>query len=139
MGKPLDRLQQAGLLQVPEDLLAVAHRVRILQGPEQDRGDELTLLAVTRDRRDDLVQVQVPRVGMILVLLHGAQCNGRLVQQAGEMNGHGALLCPGCRSSLGECSVCWTTGPARVRRSALPDPARCWCTPMCGQPRMPPT
>ena len=85
-GKPLDRIQQARVLQVPEDLLPVAHRTGIAQTSVQDRGDEVTLLAITRDRRHDLVQVQIPRVGAIPGLVPSGPGRRRLFgQQAQEM------------------------------------------------------
>jgi hypothetical protein len=39
--------------------VAVAHRIGVVQRCEQDPRDEIALLAVTRERGDDLVQVQV--------------------------------------------------------------------------------
>jgi hypothetical protein len=47
-----------------------------VQGAEQDPGYQVALLAVTRDRRHDLVQVQVPREGAILVVLSGPRRPG---------------------------------------------------------------
>ena len=54
-GKALDRIEQGRVLQVPEDLLAIAHRTGVVQASVQDCGDEVTLLAIPRDRRHDLV------------------------------------------------------------------------------------
>jgi len=64
-GKPLDLPEQGRVLQVMEHLPAVAHRIGVVQRCEQDPRDEIALLAVTRDRGHDLVQVQVPRKGAI--------------------------------------------------------------------------
>ena len=64
-GKPLDLPEQGRVLQVLEHLLAVAHRIGVVQRCEQDPRDEIALLAVTCDRGHDLVQVQVPREGAI--------------------------------------------------------------------------
>ena len=90
-GKLLDRIQQGRVLQVPEDLLPVAHRTGIAQTSVQDRGDEVTLLAIPRDRRHDLVQVQIPRVGAIPGLVPSGPGRRRLFgQQAQEM-----ILAPG--------------------------------------------
>ena len=75
-GEPPDRTGQARVFQVLEDLLPVADRPSIVQRAEQDRGDEVMLLAITRDRRDDLIQVQIPRAGPIRILFRGSP--GRL-------------------------------------------------------------
>jgi hypothetical protein len=61
----VDLPEQGRVLQVLEHLLAVAHRIGVVQRCEQDPRDEIALLAVTRDRGHDLVQVQVPREGAI--------------------------------------------------------------------------
>ena len=45
--EPPDRIGQARVFQVLEDLLPVANRPGIVQRAEQDRGDEVTLLAIT--------------------------------------------------------------------------------------------
>ena len=86
-GEALDLIEQGRVVQVPEDLLAVAHGVGIVQVAEQDLRDEVTLLAITGDRRHDLVEVQVRREGAIRVLLAGVPGRRRLPeQQAGEMS-----------------------------------------------------
>ena len=56
VGEALELIEQGKFLQVPENLLAVAHGVGIVQVAEQDSRDEVTLLAITRDRRHDLVR-----------------------------------------------------------------------------------
>ena len=56
-----------------EHLPAVAHRIGVVQRCEQDPRDEIALLAVTRDRGHDLVQVQVPREGAIRCDIPGRQ------------------------------------------------------------------
>jgi hypothetical protein len=48
---------------------------------EQDTGDEVTLLAVTRDRRHDLAKVQIRREGAILALLRDGPGRLRLLKQ----------------------------------------------------------
>ena len=55
VGEALDLIEQGRLFQVPENLLPVAHRVGIMQTGEQDPRDEVAFLAITRDRRHDLV------------------------------------------------------------------------------------
>jgi hypothetical protein len=82
----LDLTEQGGLVQVPENLLAVAHGVGIVQVAEQHSRDQVALLAIPRDRRHDLVQVQVSGEWPIRALLGGAP--GRrfpVKQQAGEI------------------------------------------------------
>ena len=87
-GEALDRIEQGRVLQVLENLLAVAHGAGIAQTGVEDPGDEVTFLAITRDHRHDLVQVQIPRERAILVLL---SCTPRrraiLGQQAGVVTG----------------------------------------------------
>ena len=86
-GETLELVEHGGIVQVPEDLLAVTHGVGIVQVAEEDPGDEVTLLAITRDRRRYLVQVQVSGEGAICILLAGAVGWRRLLeQQAGEMS-----------------------------------------------------
>ena len=77
-GEALDLIEQGRVLQVLENLLAVAHGAGIVQLAEQNLRDEITLLALTRDRRHDLIQVQIPREGAILVLPARAQGRRRL-------------------------------------------------------------
>ena len=86
VGETLDLIEQGRVLQVLENLLAVAHGAGIVQMGVQDPRDEVTLLAITRDRRHDLVQVQIPREGAILVLLPGAPGRRRLLEQ--QAGGH---------------------------------------------------
>ncbi len=95
-GEALDFIEQGRVLQVPENLLAVAHGAGIVQLAEQNLRDEITLLTITRDRRHDLIQVQIPREGVILVLLAGARGRRRLgEQQAGEVTTPGGET-PAC-------------------------------------------
>ena len=85
-GKALDFIEQGRVVQVPENFLAVADGVGIVQVAEHDLRDEVTLLAITGDRGHDLVEVQVRREGAIRVLLAGGPGRRRLLeQQAGEM------------------------------------------------------
>src|ERR1700677_5051899 len=57
VAEALDLTEQGRVLQVLENLLAVPNGVGIAQVPEQRRRDEGMLLAITRDRRDNLVEV----------------------------------------------------------------------------------
>ena len=85
LGEPLDLSGQGRVLQVLENLLAVAHDAVIAQVAEQNPRNEVTLLAITRDRRHDLVQVQIRCEGAILVLPPRPQGRRRLpAQQADE-------------------------------------------------------
>jgi hypothetical protein len=68
-GEALDLVEQDRVVQVAEGLLAVAHGVGMVQVAEQNLRDKVTLLAITHDRRHDLVEVQVRREGAIRVLL----------------------------------------------------------------------
>ena len=77
-GEALDFIEQGTVLQVLENLLAVAHGAGIAQTGVQDPRDEITLLTITRDHRHDLIQVQIPREGAILVLPPRAQGRRRL-------------------------------------------------------------
>ena len=84
LGKPLDLPEQGRVLQVLEHLLAVAHRTGVAQRAEQDPRDEITLLAITRDRRHDLVQVQVPRERAIRGDSPGRLCSSGQQSRASE-------------------------------------------------------
>ena len=64
-GEALDLVEQGRVLQVLENLLAVAHGIDITQVAVENGRDEITLLAITRDRRHDLVEVQIRREGAI--------------------------------------------------------------------------
>lgn len=75
-GETLGLFEQGRVVQVLEDLLPVAHGIGITEMAEQDAGDQVALLAGTRDRRHDLVEVQIRGEGAILVLLPGGP--GRL-------------------------------------------------------------
>ena len=81
-----DLVEQGRVLQVLENLLAVANGAGIVQRGVQDPRDEVTLLAITRDGCHDLVQVQIPRVGTILVLHPVARGPRRLLEQ--QARGH---------------------------------------------------
>ena len=86
-GEALDLIEQDRVVQVAEDLLAVAHGFGMVQVAEQNLRDEVTLLAITYDHRHDLVEVQVRREGAIRVLLAGGPGRPRRPeQQAGEMS-----------------------------------------------------
>ena len=85
-GEALDSIEQGRVVQVPENFLAVVHGVGIVQGAEQHLRDEVMLLAITRDRGYDLVEVQVRREEAIRVLPAGGPSRRRLLeQQAGKM------------------------------------------------------
>ncbi len=58
--------------------------VSIAQVAVENGRDEVTLLAITRDRRHDLVEVQIRREGAILVLPVGAPGRRRLLEQQAE-------------------------------------------------------
>ena len=71
VSEALDLAEQGGVVQVAEDLLAVAHGVGVAQMTEQGFRYEVTLFAVPRDRRHHLVEVQVPREGAVFVPFPG--------------------------------------------------------------------
>jgi len=57
-----------------------------VQRAEQHLRDEVTFFAITGDRGDDLIEVQVRREGAIRVLIAGGPGRRRLPeQQAGKM------------------------------------------------------
>jgi hypothetical protein len=86
ISEALDLTEEGGVLQVPENLLAVAHGSGVAQVAEQNPRDEVTLLAITHDRRHHLVEVQIRREGAIFVLPPGVPGPRRLPgQQAGEV------------------------------------------------------
>ena len=64
-----------------EDLLAVAHDVGVAQMAEQGFRDEVTLFAISGDRRHYLVEVQVPLEGAIFVPLSGVPRPWNLPEQ----------------------------------------------------------
>jgi hypothetical protein len=65
VGEALDLIEQGRVLQVLENPLAVVHGVGIAQVAVENGGDEVTLPAITRDRRRRLLEQQAERPGHV--------------------------------------------------------------------------
>jgi hypothetical protein len=72
-GEGRDVAEQGGILKILKNFLPVAHGVDVAQMAEQDLRDQLALVALTRDSRHNLVEVQIPceRAILLVFLLPG--------------------------------------------------------------------
>jgi hypothetical protein len=71
VGEVLDALEERPVFQVSKDFMAVVHGVDVVELLVEEGRDEIALLSISGDRRDDLVEVQVGRVGGSLLLPGG--------------------------------------------------------------------
>jgi hypothetical protein len=59
VAEPADGREQTGILKVAKDLVAVPKSVDVTDLPVQHAGDEVTLVPLSGDRLDHLVEVEV--------------------------------------------------------------------------------
>jgi hypothetical protein len=83
-GELLDPFEESRVLQVPEDLVAETQGTHVVDLLVQQRRQQLTLLAVTGDRLDDLIELQVGNEGTVTSVPGAGLLRRVLEQQAAE-------------------------------------------------------
>ncbi|MGH3401918.1 MAG: hypothetical protein ACRDRJ_05250 [Streptosporangiaceae bacterium] len=77
-----DRLEQAGLFQVPEHLMPVPESIDVADRQAEQAGDQFLLVPVAGDRLNDLVEIEVGEDGLVWLVVRSGQSGWLRAQEA---------------------------------------------------------